>query len=56
MASFKPITQEVNFDNCARKLQKASCKIFHRKIYLTLFREFLYRALPGIFPKSLKHL
>ena len=44
MTSFKPVTQEVNFDNCARKLQKASCKIFHRKIYLTLFREFLYSS------------
>ena len=56
MTSIQPTAQEANLDNCARKLKKVSCKTFHRRIYLTLLREFLYKALPGIFPKCLKHL
>ena len=30
-AIVQPVTQKANSDICARKLQKSSCKIFHRK-------------------------
>ena len=28
-------SHKANFDSCARKSQKLSCKTFHRKIYFT---------------------
>ena len=35
MVSTQPVTQEVDFDSCARKLQRISFKAFPRKTYFT---------------------
>ena len=35
MVSAQPVTQEVDFDSCARKLQRISFETFPRKTYFT---------------------
>ena len=35
MASTQPVTWKINFDSCARKLQKISGETFHFKTYFT---------------------
>ena len=48
MVSTEPVTQEVDFDSCARKLQRISFETFPRKTYFTWFPKFIYNILSKI--------